>query len=47
LKLSGRPGGPLSKVIVFDASLGDDDAPQRLVSLGWDLEDLGVDTSCS
>jgi len=41
LKLSRRPGAPLSKVIVFDASLGDDDAPQRLVSLGWDLEDLG------
>ena len=41
LKLSRRPGAPLSKVIVFDASLGDDEAPQRLVSLGWDLEDLG------
>ena len=41
LQLSRRPGAPLSKVIVFDASLGDDDAPQRLVSLGWDLEDLG------
>lgn len=41
LKLSRRPGAPLSKVIVFDASLGDDDAPQRLVGLGWDLEDLG------
>src|ERR1700738_2808051 len=35
------PSGPLSKVIVFDASLADD-APQRLVSLGWDLEDLGL-----
>jgi phenylacetic acid degradation operon negative regulatory protein len=34
--------GPLSKVIVFDANLADDDAPQRLVSLGWDLEDLGL-----
>ena len=41
LQLSRRPGAPLSKVIVFDASLGDDDAPQRLVSLGWNLEDLG------
>jgi phenylacetic acid degradation operon negative regulatory protein len=41
LKLSRRPGAPLSKVIVFDASLGDADAPQRLLSLGWDLEDLG------
>jgi phenylacetic acid degradation operon negative regulatory protein len=38
-----RPGdGPLSKVIVFDANLADGDAPQRLVSLGWDLEDLGL-----
>jgi phenylacetic acid degradation operon negative regulatory protein len=39
LKLPRRPGGP--KVIVFEAALADDDAPQRLVSLGWDLEDLG------
>jgi phenylacetic acid degradation operon negative regulatory protein len=38
-----RPAeGPLSKVIVFDANLADGDAPQRLVSLGWDLEDLGL-----
>jgi phenylacetic acid degradation operon negative regulatory protein len=37
-----RPAGLLSKVIVFDASLADQDAPQRLVALGWDLEDLGV-----
>jgi phenylacetic acid degradation operon negative regulatory protein len=38
-----RPGeGALSKVIVFDANLADGDAPQRLVSLGWDLEDLGL-----
>jgi phenylacetic acid degradation operon negative regulatory protein len=36
------PLDPLSKVIVFDANLADDDAPQRLVSLGWDLEDLGL-----
>lgn len=34
--------GALSKLIVFDANLADDDAPQRLVSLGWDLEDLGL-----
>jgi phenylacetic acid degradation operon negative regulatory protein len=34
--------GPLSKVIVFEASLAGDDAPQRLVSLGWDLEELGL-----
>jgi phenylacetic acid degradation operon negative regulatory protein len=32
----------LTKLIVFDANLADDDAPQRLVSLGWDLEDLGL-----
>jgi phenylacetic acid degradation operon negative regulatory protein len=35
------PSGSLSKVIVFDAGLADGDAPQRLVSLGWDLDDLG------
>ncbi|MEP6545980.1 MAG: phenylacetic acid degradation operon negative regulatory protein PaaX [Gammaproteobacteria bacterium] len=40
-RVSRRPGGALSRVIVFDASLADDDAPQRLVSLGWNLEDLG------
>jgi len=37
-----RPGGLLSKVIVFDATLADDTAPQRLVSLCWDLDDLGL-----
>jgi phenylacetic acid degradation operon negative regulatory protein len=38
-----RPAqSPLSNLIVFDASLADGDAPQRLVSLGWDLEDLGL-----
>jgi phenylacetic acid degradation operon negative regulatory protein len=36
-----RPAGLLSKVIVFDANLADAAAPQTLVSLGWDLEDLG------
>jgi phenylacetic acid degradation operon negative regulatory protein len=40
-KRQSRPG-LLSKVIVFDANLADGDAPQRLVSLGWDLEDLGL-----
>ena len=34
--------GPLSQVMVFDASLADHDAPQRLVTLGWDLGDLGL-----
>jgi phenylacetic acid degradation operon negative regulatory protein len=35
------PSDPLSQVIVFDANLADGDVPQRLVSLGWDLDDLG------
>jgi phenylacetic acid degradation operon negative regulatory protein len=34
--------GPLSQIMVFDANLADDDAPQRLVTLGWDLGDLGL-----
>ena len=42
LALPGGPAGLLSKVIVFDASLADDDAPQRLVGLGWNLDDLGL-----
>jgi phenylacetic acid degradation operon negative regulatory protein len=41
LKLPRRAGAPFLKAIVFEAALADDDAPQRLVSLGWDLEDLG------
>jgi phenylacetic acid degradation operon negative regulatory protein len=35
-------GGVFAKVVAFDASLGGEDAPQRLVELGWDLEDLGL-----
>jgi phenylacetic acid degradation operon negative regulatory protein len=35
-------GGLLSKVVAFDASLAGEDSPQRLVDLGWDLEDLGL-----
>jgi phenylacetic acid degradation operon negative regulatory protein len=42
LGLPTRPAGLLSKVIVFDATLAGHDAPQRLVALGWDLEDLGL-----
>lgn len=34
-------GGLLSKVVAFDASLGEE-MPQRLVELGWDLQDLGL-----
>ena len=34
--------GLLSKVVAFEASLAGEDAPQRLVDLGWDLEDLGL-----
>jgi phenylacetic acid degradation operon negative regulatory protein len=37
-----RSAGVLSKVIAFDATLAADDTPQRLVQLGWDLEDLGA-----
>jgi phenylacetic acid degradation operon negative regulatory protein len=37
-----RSPDPFSRVIVFDANLTDDDAPQRLVGLGWDLEELGL-----
>jgi phenylacetic acid degradation operon negative regulatory protein len=35
-------GGLLGKVVAFEASLAEDDAPQRLVALGWDLNDLGL-----
>lgn len=34
--------GPLSKAMIFEANLADDGAPQRLVTLGWDLCDLGL-----
>jgi phenylacetic acid degradation operon negative regulatory protein len=42
LNVPQSPAALLSKAIVFDANLADDHAPQRLVSLGWDLEDLGL-----
>jgi phenylacetic acid degradation operon negative regulatory protein len=42
LNAQPRPDGLFSKVIVFDAHLTDDDAPQRLVGLGWDLDELGL-----
>jgi phenylacetic acid degradation operon negative regulatory protein len=42
LVLRGAPAKLLSKVIIFDAGLADQGSPQRLVDLGWDLEDLGL-----
>jgi phenylacetic acid degradation operon negative regulatory protein len=42
LNLPERSAALLSKVIVFDANLADDNAPQRLVSLGWNLQDLAL-----
>jgi phenylacetic acid degradation operon negative regulatory protein len=35
-------GGLLGKVVAFEASLTEDDEPQRVVGLGWDLNDLGL-----
>jgi phenylacetic acid degradation operon negative regulatory protein len=40
--LGAKRTGPLAKAMVFDANLAADDAPQRLVALGWDLDDLGL-----
>jgi phenylacetic acid degradation operon negative regulatory protein len=42
LGLQRRPAGLQSKIMVFDAHLSGDAAPQRLVSLGWDLQDLAA-----
>ncbi len=42
LRSQRAAGGLLSEVVVFDASLSGEEAPQRLVDLGWDLEDLGL-----
>lgn len=41
LRSQRRSARLLSQVIAFDATLADDDAPRRLVDLGWDLQDLG------
>jgi phenylacetic acid degradation operon negative regulatory protein len=41
LRSQRRSAGLLSKVIAFDATLAEDDAPQRLIQLGWDLAELG------
>jgi phenylacetic acid degradation operon negative regulatory protein len=35
-------GGLLGKVVAFEAALAEDDAPQRLIEMGWDLNDLGL-----
>jgi len=35
-------GGFLGKVLAFEASLAEDDAPQRLLELGWDFHDLAL-----
>lgn len=42
LGLRRSPGGWGSRVVIFDAALTADDAPQRLVELGWNLDDLGM-----
>ncbi len=42
LRSQRRSAGLLSKVIAFDAALAADDAPQQLIHLGWDLDDLGL-----
>jgi phenylacetic acid degradation operon negative regulatory protein len=42
LRPQREPGGLLGNVVAFDASLGSEDDPQRMVDLGWDLEDLGM-----
>jgi phenylacetic acid degradation operon negative regulatory protein len=36
-----RSGDLLGRVLTFEALLTADDAPQRVVELGWDLDDLG------
>jgi phenylacetic acid degradation operon negative regulatory protein len=40
LRAQRRAAGSLAQVVAFDASLADED-PQRIVELGWDLQDLG------
>lgn len=37
-----RASGLLAKVIIFEANLADPDGAQKLVTLGWDLEELGA-----
>ena len=42
LAISQRRGGPLSRVVVFDAGLAPGDDPRRLAALGWDLDELAA-----
>jgi phenylacetic acid degradation operon negative regulatory protein len=42
LRLQRPSSDPLSRTIIFDADLGEDHSAQRLVSLGWDLDDLAA-----
>jgi len=42
LRLQLRPAELLAKLLIFDANLAADDAPQRLVALGWNLDELSV-----
>jgi len=37
-----RSAGLPPQALIFDASLNDDDQPEWLVRLGWDLEELGM-----
>jgi phenylacetic acid degradation operon negative regulatory protein len=37
-----RASGLLAKVVIFDANLADPEGAQKLITLGWDLEDLGT-----
>jgi len=41
LALQRRRAGLQSRIMVFDSRLSGGAAPQRLVALGWDLQDLG------
>jgi phenylacetic acid degradation operon negative regulatory protein len=41
LRAQRHASGLLAKVVAFEAVL-DEDAPQRLVNLGWDLDDLAA-----
>jgi phenylacetic acid degradation operon negative regulatory protein len=42
LEIEQRRGGPLSRIVLFDAALAPGDDPRRLAALGWDLDELGA-----